>query len=99
MLNEPRAKRIAIRKKRMRGNHDSVGARSKRTEIAEVSNVIGADREIEQKNMAIFNRSLDAGHENDPSISSVSGEPWVTEHPIVQRDSQRVEAKLSRAID
>ena len=83
----------------MRGDHDSICARTQCGEIPESPNVIGSGGEIEQQHMPTFDSALDAGNEDEATLVSVAGQSRIAEDAIVKGDGEHVETKLSRSVD
>ena len=83
----------------MRSDHEPVAARPQRREIAECSNVVGSGREIDEQDVASFNRALHTRNEDDALVAGILDESSICQNPIVKGDGQRVEPELSRAIN
>jgi hypothetical protein len=99
VLDHARTQGAAVWKERMRSDHDPVAARPQRREIAECPNVVGPGREIDEQDVASFNRALDTRNEDDALVACILDETRICQNPIVKRNGQRVEPKLSGAIN
>ena len=83
----------------MRGNHNAAAGFSEGCEILERANVIGAIGEIEQQNVAAFDRPFDTRHENDSALACVGRYVRIAQVVIVKREGESVESELDCSID
>ena len=88
-----------IREVRVRRDDQAAVARLEPRDVVHRAHRLGrAGREIEEEHVPSGDGALDAGDEGDAAFTRQGGHTGIRELAVVQRDGERVEAELGRAI-